>query len=109
MFLHRTKRLEVDLDGLEKVEKESFCSFLGSRLGTNVVLSGNKVFVDLERVSLEDLKHHVNKFIYHRNLNRRYWVSLDGDTVKVKLLGKAKKPEKRRKETTPPSTIAHGW
>ena len=109
MFLRRAKRLEVDLNGLEAVEKESFCSFLGSRLGVDVALSGSKVLVDPERVSLEELRRLVNKFIYHRNLNRRYWVALDGEVVKVRLLEMAKKHEKRRREGTPPSTITHGW
>lgn len=109
MFSRREKRLEVDLNGLEALEKESFCSFLGSRLGVDVVLNGNKVHVDSGRVSLEELRRQVNKFVYHRNLNRRYWVALDGDVVKVRLLEKAKKHEKRRREATPPSTITHGW
>jgi len=101
--------LEVDLDGLEALEKESLCSFLGSRLGVEVAQSGSKLSVDPERVSLEELRRLVNKFIYHRNLNRMYWVALEGEVVKVKLLEKAKKHEKRRREATPPSTITHGW
>ena len=109
MFLRRSKRLEVDLDGLEAVEKESFCGFLGSRLGAEVVLNGSKVFVDPERVSLEELRRLVNKFVYHRNLNRRFWVALDGEVVRVRLFEKAKMHEKRRREGTPPSTITHGW
>ncbi len=109
MFLRHSKRFEVDLNGLEMVEKEAFVSFLGSRLGVKVVLSGSKVSVDPERVSLEELRRLLNKFIYHRNLNRTYWAALDGGVVKARLLDKAKKHEKRRREATPPSTISHGW
>jgi len=109
VFLRRRKRLEVDLNGLESVEGESLCGFLRSGLGVDVVLSGGKVFVDSGQVSSEELKRLVNKFVYRRNLNRRYWVALEGEVVKVTLLEKAKKQEKRRREGTPPSTISHGW
>jgi hypothetical protein len=107
--LRHAKRWEVDFDGLEASEKESFRVFLGSRLGVDVVLSGSRVFVDSGRVSLEELRRLVNKFIYHRNLNRRFWVALDGEVVRVKLLEKVKKHERRRREATPPKTITHGW
>jgi len=51
----------------------------------------------------------VNKFVYHRNLNRRYWVAVEGSGVRVSRFEKARKPGKRRKEGTRPQTITHGW
>ena len=109
MFLRRKKRLEVDLGELEKDEKELVPDFLRSTLKVNVTLRGNIVLVDSEQVSLEELKRIVNKFVYHRNLNRKYWVALESNVVKINKFEKAKKQEKRKKETTPPSTITHGW
>lgn len=109
MLLRRRKRLEVDLGGLEADQRELLSDFLRSSLGVDVVLSGGKVSVDSEHVSSEELKKLVNKFVYHRNLNRRFWVALDGDTVRIHLFEKAKKREKRKRETTPPRTVTHGW
>ena len=109
MFLRRKRRLEVDLGKMEKDEKELLSDFLHSTLNPNATLSGNKVSVESEQLSPEDLKKSVNKFVYHKNLNRKYWVGLEGDVVKVNKFEKAKKQEKRRKESTPPSTITHGW
>jgi hypothetical protein len=99
----------VDLGVLERDEKELLSDFLRSTLNVNVALSGSKVVVDSEQLSLEELKRLVNKLVYHRNLNRRYWVALEGGVVKVNKFERAKKQEKRKKETTQPSTIKHGW
>ena len=109
MFLRRKKRLEVDLGELEKDEKELLSSFLHSTLNVNVTLSGNKASVDSEQLSLEELKRLVNKFVYHKNLNRKYWVALEGGVVRINKFERAKKAEKQKKEATQPSTIRHGW
>ena len=109
MFLMRKKRLEVDLGELEKDEKELLYGFLRLSLKVDVILGGNKVSVDSEKLSLEELKRLVNKFVYRRNLNRNYWVALEGGVVRINKFEKAKKQEKRRKDGTPPSTITHGW
>jgi len=109
MFLRRKKRLEVDLDGLDEDEKELLSDFLGSSLKVNVALTSSKLSVDSEHLSVEELKRLVNKFVYHKNLNRRYWVALEGNTVKIHMFERAKKQEKRRRAATPPSTVTHGW
>jgi hypothetical protein len=72
-------------------------------------LSGGKVFVDSEQLSLEELKRLVNKFVYHRNLNHKYWVRVEGNGVRIGRFEKARKPEGRRREGIKPQTITHGW
>ena len=109
MFLRRRKRLDVHVAELENDERELLLGFLRSSLSGDVVLSGGKVSVDSGELSLEELKRLVTKFVYHRNLNRRYWVRVEGGSVRVGRFGKAKKAEKRRKEATKPQTITHGW
>ncbi len=109
MFLRHKKRITADVSELENDEKQLLSDFLRSSLKVDAVVSGDKVSVDSEHFSLEDLKRFVNKFVYHKNLNNKYWVALEGNLVGVHRFDKAKKQEKRRKEETPPSTIAHGW
>ena len=109
MFLRRKKRLEVELGGFEDDEKKLLSDFLHSTLRVDAVLSGNKMSIDSEQASPEELKRLVNKFVYHKNLNRKYWVALEGSVVKINKFEKAKKEEKRKKEAPPPSTIRHGW
>ena len=109
MFLRRRRRLSVVVDDLGSGERELLSGFLRSSLGVDVVLSGGKVFVDSGQLSLDELKTLVNKFVYHRNLNRMYWVAVEGSGVRVSRFEKAKKREKRRKDATPPQTITHGW
>ena len=109
MFFGRKKRLTIDLGELEPDEKELLSGFLRSSLKVDVVLGGGKASVVSERSSPEELKRLVNKFVYHKNLNHKYWVALEDGVVKVHKFEKAKKQEKRRREETPPSTRAHGW
>jgi hypothetical protein len=101
------KTLQVDLGDL-KDESEKLASFLNSKLKLNVTFSQSKVTVDSEKTSPEELKHAVNKFIYHQNLNCQYWVSTNDKTVKINKFKNAKKPEKTRKNGTSP-TFAHGF
>jgi len=109
LFLRKKRRkLKVDLSELED-EKESLSSFLRSKLKVDVTSSGNKVLVDSENLSPQELKKLINKFVYHQNLMNIYWVALESDVVKINKFKRAEKKEKRKRKGTPPSTIKHGW
>ena len=108
MFLRRKSKLKVDLGELED-ERESLSSFLHSKLKVDVTSSGNKVLVNSENLSPQELKRLVNKFVYHRNLMNKYWVALESGVVKINKFKRAKKNEKRKRKGTTPSTIRHGW
>jgi hypothetical protein len=90
-------------------EREPLSSFLSSSLKVDVTSSGNKLLVDSEELSSQELERLVKKFVYHRNLNKMYWVALEGGAVKINKFKAVKKPEKRNKEAIPPSIIKHGW
>jgi hypothetical protein len=109
VFFGRKKRFTVDFGELENNEKELLSGFLRSSLKADVVLGGGRASVDSEKLSLEELKRLVNKFVYHKNLNHKYWVALEDGVVRVHKFEKVRKQEKRRREETPPSTISHGW
>jgi hypothetical protein len=109
VFLRRKKGLEVVVGEMESDEKELLAGFLRSTLKVNVELSGGRVSVDPGSLSLEELRKLVNKFVYHRNLNRKYWIKVESNAVKIGRFEKAKKPENRRREGTKPQTITHGW
>ena len=108
LFLRRKKELKVDLGEL-KDEIESLSSFLRSKLKVDVTPSGSKVFVDSENLSSKELKRFVNKFVYRRNLNNKYWVALKGNVVKINKFKHSEKRGKRKGKGTPPSIIKHGW
>ena len=107
LFLRGNKKLKVDLGEL-KDECEALSSFLSSKLKINVTSNDNKIFVDSNSSLSNELKRLVNKFVYRRRLNHKYWVTLEGDVVKV---NKFKRFEKKKKEEKGPipSTIKHGW
>jgi hypothetical protein len=100
--------LLVDLGDLQN-EKETLSLFLHQKLKVNVTSNLNKLVVDSDALSPEELERIVNKFVYHQNLNSTHWVSLDGRVVKINKVNKSsKKPEKRNRNPTPP-TFAHGF
>ena len=108
MFLRRKRKLRVDLGEL-KDEDESLSSFLRARLKVEVTSGGNKVLVNSENLSSEELKRLVNKFVYRRNLMNEYWVALESGVVKINKFKRSERHEERKKRGTPPSTIKHGW
>ena len=101
------KKLKVDCGELEG-EKDPLSNFLRKSLGEEVASEGHNVLVDSEKISTEELKGLVNKFVYHQHLNNRYWVALEGSSVKIHKF-KEKKNEKHKKHSPPPATIQHGW
>jgi len=90
-------------------EGEQLSSFLRSSLKIDVMLKRNNLVVDSAELSPQELKRTVRKFVYHRNLNNMYWVSLKNGVVKINKFKGAKKQKKRKKEGTTPAIITHGW
>ena len=108
MLFRRKNKLKVDLGELQD-EREHLSSFLRSSLQVDVTSSDDKLLVDSEKLSSQELKGLVSKFVYHRNLNNMYWVALESGVVKINKFKGGKKHEKRKKEVTQPSIITHGW
>jgi hypothetical protein len=105
MFSFR-KKLKVDLSELDD-QKERLSSFLRQTFNLEVTSDGHNLSIDSE-LPAQELERQVNKFIYHRHLNNKYWVALEHGAVRIHRF-KEKKIEKQKKRTTPPSTIKHGW
>ncbi|MGD0159728.1 MAG: hypothetical protein ABSB89_05460 [Candidatus Bathyarchaeia archaeon] len=106
MFSGR-KKLKVDFGELEG-GKDPLSNFLRRSLNGEIASDDHNFLVDSEKISAEELKGLVNKFIYHQHLNNRYWVSLEGSSVKIHKF-KGKKDEKKKKHSPAPATIQHGW
>lgn len=106
MFSGR-KKLRVDCGELED-EKEPLSNFLRKSFDEEVASDDHNLLVDSGKLSAQELKELVNKFIYHKHLNNKYWVALEGNAVKIHTF-KEKKSEKRKKPSPPPATIKHGW
>ena len=97
----------VDLGDLQS-EKENLSNFLPLHLKVTVSQAGDKLRVDSDGVSVQELQHVVNKFVYHRDLNSTHWVSVEGTTVKINRLNVIEKKEKHEKEP-PHETAAQSW
>jgi len=109
-FGHKNKpqsELKVDFGDLQN-EKENLTSFLQQHLKVSVSQVEEKLRVDSENVSLQELQHAVNKFVYHRDLNNTHWVSVEGETVKINRFKFVEKKEKPEKEP-PHQTAAQSW
>jgi len=99
--------LHVDLGDLQS-EKENLTNFLLLLLKVTVTQAGDKLRVDSDGVSVQELQHVVNKFVYHRDLNSTHWVSVEGTTVKINRFNVIEKKEKHEKEP-PHETAAQSW
>jgi len=97
----------VDCGELED-GKDSLFNFLRKSFNEGVASDGHNLSVDSEKISEQELKGMVNKFIYHQHLNNRYWVALEGGSIKIHKF-KEKKNEKHKKHSPAPATIQHGW
>jgi hypothetical protein len=111
LFGHKNTRqikLQVDLGDLQN-EIERLSSFLQSNLKVSVATVENKLTVNSENLSVQELQQVVTKFVYHRNYNTTHWVSIEGATVKInRFKGTAKKTEKHEKNK-PHQTAAQSW
>jgi hypothetical protein len=108
LLFRRKNKLKVDLSEIHD-EKENLSSFLHSNLKIDVTSKDNELLIVSDEISPQELKRTVRKFVYHRNLNNTYWVSLKGDVVKINKFKGTKKQKKRKKEGTTPAIITHGW
>jgi hypothetical protein len=111
LFGHKNKNptgLQVDVGDLQD-EKERLSSFLQSTLKVSVTEVKEKLVVDSEKLSPQELQHTVTKFVYHRNLNSTHWVSVEDTTVKInRFKGNEKKKEKHKKNA-PHQSLAQSW
>jgi hypothetical protein len=104
----RQIELQVDLDDLQN-EKEQLASFLQSHLQVSVTPYGNKLRVNSEKLSAQELKRIMTKFVYHRNLNNTHWVSIEGTTVKINRFKRTAKKTEKHKGSAPHQTEIQSW
>jgi hypothetical protein len=110
LFGHKNKSqndLRVDLGELQN-EKENLTSFLLLHLKVPVSQVEDKLRVDSEKVSVQELQHVVTKFVYHQDLNGTHWISVEGSTVNINRFKVIEKKEKYDKEPLH-QTAAQSW
>ncbi len=111
LFKHKSDpppNLQIDLGDLEK-EKENLTNFLILHLRVSVIQEGDKIGVNSENLSLQGLAHMVNKFVYHRDLNRTHWVSTEGSTVKINRFEVHHKKKEKHDNEPPHQTLVQSW
>lgn len=107
MLLERKSLVKVDLAELEE-EKQNIVKFLNSQFKLNATANWEGFEFGDEEVSSQMLARLINKYIYRKNLNRTYWVTVDSDKVKIKKFQAIKK-EKKNKHPYTAATIRTGW
>ena len=108
MLFGRKNKLKVDLGELHD-ERDNLSSFLHSSLEVDVNSKGNELLIDSEKLSPQELKRTVKKFVYHRNLNNTYWVAQKGDVVTINRFKSNNKKSKKRKKGETPAMFPHGF
>jgi hypothetical protein len=100
------KKLKIDLGELED-QKDLLFAFLKQIPNLKVTSENHRLLID-SVTSPEVVEKRVQKFIYQRHLNNTYWAALESGAVKIHKF-KQKKDDGKKKRTTPPSMIKHGW
>ena len=107
VFGQKTK-LQVDLGDL-KSRKEELSKFLQSKLKLDVTLIENRMLVDSEKTTPQELQRVITKFIYHHNLNNVHWVSVEGKNVKINNFKTATKKHEKTKDNSQHQTLTQSW
>ncbi|MCW4010868.1 MAG: hypothetical protein NWF05_09655 [Candidatus Bathyarchaeota archaeon] len=109
LFGHKPKPPQVDLGDLDN-EKEQLALFIESKLKLKVAENQNKLLVvTSDKLPPKELQHVVTKFLYRRNLNNTYYVSLEGNTVKVNTFKNVSKKHKKTKKEASHQTAVQSW
>ena len=108
LFGHKQHKLQVDLGELTE-EKEHLIEFLKSTMKVTVNQKEEKLELDSEKIQPQELQRVLTKFIYKRNLNNTYWISVEGSTAKVNRFKGAKKSEKEKKKSSGHQSITQSW
>ncbi len=91
------------------MEKDRLISFLQANLKIPVSADGDKLALEPKNTTPQELTRLVTKFIYKRNLNNSYYVTVDGGTVRIQSFKTVnKKPEKTKKGPVH-QTAAQSW
>jgi hypothetical protein len=95
--------IEVELDGVKKVEKE-LADLLRQRLKTDVTMKGGKLFLDQTNgnVNPKDAKLQVKHALRHLGLAEEYRVLSERHIIRIEKLAE-KKRHKFRKEGEAPA------
>ena len=108
LFGHKSNKLQVDIGDVAD-EKEHLINFLQTTLKVSPEHVLNKLVINDEKVSPQELQRVVTKFIYKRNLNATHYVSLDGNTVKVNSFKGVNKKTEKTKKGAAHQTAAQSW
>jgi hypothetical protein len=100
--------LRVDLGDLQK-EKEQLTNFLKSHLQVSITPHENKLRLKSEKLSAQELRRVVTKFVYHRNFNTTHYVSIKGKTVKINRFKSTAKKTEKHKRSAPHQTEIQSW
>jgi hypothetical protein len=94
--------IEVELDGIKKVEKE-VAALLRERLKTDVTVKGGKLFLDQTdgHISPKDAKLQVKHALRHLGLAEGYRVLSEHHVIRIEKLVEKKRPKFRKEGEAP--------
>jgi hypothetical protein len=106
LFKHKSI-VKVHMADLES-EKEKLGEFLLNqfKLASKITTAGLEL--NMDNVPTYSAVIMVTKFIRHKNLSNKYWVSAENNVVKINKFKRQKKTKENKHPVTP-SIIKHGF
>jgi len=89
-------------------DKQKLADFLLSEFKLNSKLISEGLELNADEAPAYSLVRMVTKFLHHKNLNNKYWVSAETNAVKINKF-KHKKKTKENKHPTTASIMKHGF
>ncbi len=108
MLFGRKGKVQVDIGDVAS-EKEHLTQFLKTTHKIEVTPVENKLVVEDEKVTTQEMQHILTKFIYKRNLNATHYATIQGNTVKIETFKGAEKKAKKPEKSVTHQTAAQSW
>jgi hypothetical protein len=106
-LLFKRKSVKVCMADLEP-DKQKLAEFLLSEFKLNSKLISEGLELNADEAPAYSLVRFVTKFLHHKNLNNKYWVSAETNSVRINKFNHEKKAKENKHPTTA-SVMKHGF
>ena len=107
LFTHKNV-VKVEMADLD-AEKANLVDFLESKFKLKSSITSKGLELNSKDIQAYSLVRMVNKFLHHKNLNSKHWVSIENNDVKINKFKDTNQKKEKHKKSTPHQSITQSW